>query len=628
MKLLRLSLPIVALGCLQISCGSSPKSSGVDENDATQFTEINAPEYFVIKVSEDADISFRESTVMASDDNMMPDFQVASAYQDLSHSDKALSLGNQTGFSYGRDGSSCYRENYQSCNPIYQQGNHNVSYAYVGAYNQGASTFLSYQRQNLSYFHAPGNIRSYYYPRFIGMPWGAPIGPGPGVYPMPGRYPQNPIHQRPQNGYNLRELRQVVSNLSISQAPRLSTRTRQEASLGRMLFADTRFSANGRVSCQSCHVPSRSYTDGRRVAIGTGVGKLNTPMTVNRYFSRWQFWDGRATHLASQALSPIESPVEHGSSRFKVAMIMYRDPTYRQMYTELFGSFPRGIELIERYNFDAAPLRKRDLPSYINDWCFDTMDENSGSIRYPGGQYDAARDSYFRPNTPDAVARNWNALPEALRQSINQVFYNFGVAIGSFEKGLVALDSPFDRFAQKFLETNNVQASLNENFGQRELQGLQYFYKQGGCISCHYGSNFTDEKFHNISLGPNRGYVFLGRAKGVIDAINDPFSCQGEGRQACEELRRHRNSIYDLGATKTPSLRNVALTAPYMHDGRFNNLSQVLNHYNYLPTPPAVGRRSPKLRPARLPQGALGSLEGFLRSLNSPVRDLNGPEPR
>ena len=113
-----------------------------------------------------------------------------------------------------------------------------------------------------------------------------------------------------------------------------------------------------------------------------------------------------------------------------------------------------------------------------------------------------------------------------------------------------------------------------------------------------------------------------------MDAVNDPFSCRGEGRMACEELRNHRNSIYDLGASKTPSLRNVSQTAPYMHDGRFDNLGQVLNHYNVLATPPAVGRRSPKLRPARLPQNALRSIEGFLRSLNSPVRDLNRPEPR
>ena len=109
----------------------------------------------------------------------------------------------------------------------------------------------------------------------------------------------------------------------------------------------------------------------------------------------------------------------------------------------------------------------------------------------------------------------------------------------------------------------------------------------------------------------------------MIEAINDPFSCKNEGRYACDELQQHRNSIYDLGATKTPTLRNISATAPYMHDGRFNKLSQVLNHYNYLPTRPAVGRRSPKLKPARLQPQALQSIEFFLRSLKSPVRDLN-----
>ena len=89
--------------------------------------------------------------------------------------------------------------------------------------------------------------------------------------------------------------------------PFFSVRQKAEASFGRELFKDPRFSADGSISCQSCHKPERSFTDGRKVAVGMGVGKLNTQMNVNRYWSQWQFYDGRATHLASQALMPIES---------------------------------------------------------------------------------------------------------------------------------------------------------------------------------------------------------------------------------------------------------------------------------------------------------------------------------
>ena len=531
MKLLRYTLPLFASCLLQISCGSSAKIPENNPDDASQFTDVKAPEYFIVKVSGKEDISFRESMTMASEDSLLPDFDTASTLSDLTNLESKAVLSEQTGFSYGRDSASCYRENYQNCNPVYQQGRHNVSYGYAGSYNQGNNTYLSYQRQNLSYYHGRGNIRSYYYPAFTGNMWGGRIGPLPGVYPRPGQYPTYPGNGGPGNGgypgngVNIQELRQVVDNLSFKGAPNLPPRVRAESQLGRRLFFDTRFSANNKVACVSCHLPSKSFTDGRRVAIGVGVGKLNTPMNVNRYWSKWQFWDGRATHLASQALAPIESPVEHGSSRYKVAKVLFTDPSYRSLYQELFGRFPAGIEEIERFDAEAAPLKKRELPTYLNDWCYDTMEKENGSLRYPGERYDAARDSYFRPNTDENIARNWNNLSPRLRQAINRVFYNFGVALGSYQKGLVAIDSPFDQFARKLLQTNNITASFNQKFGQRELQGLQYFYKQGGCISCHYGSNFTDEKFHNISLGPNRAYVFLGRAKGVVDAVNDPFSC-------------------------------------------------------------------------------------------------------
>ena len=415
-----------------------------------------------------------------------------------------------------------------------------------------------------------------HYPTYPGNGGGYPghgggyPGNGGGYPGHGGGYPGNGGGYPGHGGgnYNPQELRRIVENLSFDSLPSFTARQKAEANFGRELFEDTRFSANENISCKTCHIASKSFTDGRRVAIGMGVGKLNTPMNVNRFWSRWQFWDGRATHLASQALGPIESPVEHGSSRFKVAKVMFEDPSYRAKYRALFGEFPQGIEEITRFNGDAAPKKNRNLPTYLNDWCADTMDQQNNNI-YPGGRYDIGRDSYFRPNTSDSLSANWERLPTDLRAAINTVFYNFGTAIGSYEKGIVAVNSPFDAFAEKFLETNDVNSSLVQGFGHNELQGLQYFYKQGGCISCHYGPNFSDEKFHNISLGPNNKYVFLGRAKGVIDAINDPFSCKGEGRQSCDELRNHRNSIYDLGAAKTPSLRNVSVTGPYMHDGRF-----------------------------------------------------------
>ena len=276
MKLLRYNAPLLFCGLLQISCGSTAQNPEEIENDATRFTDVKAPEFFIVKVSGEKELSFKESSIMASEDSILPDFSSASTLTDLSSMSEQSAIGQQTGFNYGQNGETCYSQNYQSCNPIYQQGNHRVNYAYAGAYNQGNNTYLSYQRQGLSYYHGAGNIRNYYYPGFANYPWGAPIGPG--GYPVPGRYPTAPQRPYPGNGSNIQELRQVVSNLSFKGLPQLSQRTKDQAQMGRRLFSDTRFSLNNNISCKSCHLPEKSFTDGRRIAIGAGVGKLNTPM--------------------------------------------------------------------------------------------------------------------------------------------------------------------------------------------------------------------------------------------------------------------------------------------------------------------------------------------------------------
>ena len=105
------------------------------------------------------------------------------------------------------------------------------------------------------------------------------------------------------------------------------------------------------------------------------------------------------------------------------------------MYSELFGGFPQELETLSQLAIDAAPKKTRNLPGYLNEWCADTMtkDQEAG---YPTGNYDVARDSYFRDNTSDELAANWENLPIETRRAINEVFYNFGVALGSTKKEL------------------------------------------------------------------------------------------------------------------------------------------------------------------------------------------------
>jgi cytochrome c peroxidase len=107
--------------------------------------------------------------------------------------------------------------------------------------------------------------------------------------------------------------------------------------LGRMLFFDTRFSANGAVSCATCHQPEQRFTDGLPRGVGIGVSRRNTASIVGTAYSPWLYWDGRRDSQWSQALSPLEDPAEHGSNRLMVIAIVVEDRELWRVYKSLFG---------------------------------------------------------------------------------------------------------------------------------------------------------------------------------------------------------------------------------------------------------------------------------------------------
>ncbi|MGA1209447.1 MAG: cytochrome-c peroxidase, partial [Gemmobacter sp.] len=89
------------------------------------------------------------------------------------------------------------------------------------------------------------------------------------------------------------------------------------AALGHALFFDRGLSANGAVSCATCHRPDRAFSDGLHVAKGVGTGPRRTMTVLDSAHQRWLGWDGRADSLWSQALQPIERDIELGSTRRK-----------------------------------------------------------------------------------------------------------------------------------------------------------------------------------------------------------------------------------------------------------------------------------------------------------------------
>jgi cytochrome c peroxidase len=191
-------------------------------------------------------------------------------------------------------------------------------------------------------------------------------------------------------------------------------------------------------------------------------------------------------------------------------------------------------------------------------------------------------DGLYRQLFPEAFAgeRNPFSVPNAVK------------AIASFERTMISARSPYDRF--HYGETDAISKAAQRG------EALFFNDQYGGCFRCHAGFNFSDAagqevKFHNTALynlpgllsypAPNVGiYEFTRRAA-------------------------------DVGKFKAPSLRNVALTAPYMHDGSIATLEEVVKHYE------AGGRkhdnpnRDARIKPFGLTDRSRADMVEFLRSL-------------
>lgn len=132
---------------------------------------------------------------------------------------------------------------------------------------------------------------------------------------------------------------------------------------GRKLFFDTRFSANGAISCATCHQPERHFTDGLTKGVAIGISKRNTPSIVGTAFSPWLYWDGRRDSQWSQALSPLEDPNEHASNRLTIIAIVVEDKEYWRMYESLFGEASSVDTMFSNLGKAIAAFERTLLPA-------------------------------------------------------------------------------------------------------------------------------------------------------------------------------------------------------------------------------------------------------------------------
>ena len=348
----------------------------------------------------------------------------------------------------------------------------------------------------------------------------------------------------------------------------------EAAQLGQMFFFDARFSKDGTVACATCHSPFHGFADVEATSLGAGRGTRNAPTLLNAAYNKWQFWDGRTDTLWSQALSALEGEVEQAGTRLQYAHLIHQ--YYPADYKTVFGTLPE-LEDAARFPADGKP----------GDPAFDSMSEVD-------------------------------------QRAINTIFANIGKAIEAYERRLISRNAPFDRFVAGDTEAISFEAK----------RGLKTFIGKGVCILCHDTPTFTDDEFHNLGVPQGTLPEDTGRYAGISLLLADPFNGGGIYSDDTAVATRILNFLEPIprhqGEFKTPTLRNVALTAPYFHTGEFPTLASVIEFNNIGGTGGNfVGQREGTLEPLGLNEQEIADLIEFLETLTGelpPAHLLTKPD--
>lgn len=358
------------------------------------------------------------------------------------------------------------------------------------------------------------------------------------------------------------------------------------ARLGQRLFHDPRLSRDGSVSCATCHDPALAFADGRSLAEGLGPGTRNTPTVLDAARQRWFTWDGRADSLWSQALQPMERPHEMGATRAGIVRTVLGDPALRREYAEVFGTLP------DLSWSEDLPERARPVPE--------------------------------DPGDPDAVA--WAALSQRDRDRIDGVFANIGKALAAYQRRLEGGELPLDRFVRGLRTGDPTMVSALD---ERERAGLKLFVGKAGCIQCHDGPLLSDGEFHAIGAPvPGGGMpTDAGRYLGIDIVKADQFNAASRWSDAPDGVRalqtaRLGRSPETWGRFRTPSLRHVAATPPYMHAGQLPDLESVVRFYSTLEGATILDHHQETvLAPLDLTEAEIADLVAFLETLRGPGPD-------
>ncbi len=336
----------------------------------------------------------------------------------------------------------------------------------------------------------------------------------------------------------------------------------QAIALGQMLFFDARLSRRTDMACATCHQPGRGFTDGRDRAEGSGAAK---PRLDRNTQGLWNVAHGR-----------------------------------------WFG-WDGGSDSL--WNFALRPMLHPD--------------ELAAS---------AAHIARLVRQQPDMACRYGTVFGKQVGASPaadELVMVNVAKALAAYLETLQSGKSNFDLLHDALARGDLGAAS---NYPAAARRGLAIFTGKGNCSTCHFGPNFSNGEFHDIgipyTLGPGR--VDSGRHGGIRRVKEDKYNLLGRysndaSRASGSRTRHVAENHATFGQFKVPSLRNVALTAPYMHNGRLATLHDAVRHYSELNEERLHQDGEALLKPLRLPAGQIADLVAFLETLTS--RTFVDPSP-
>jgi cytochrome c peroxidase len=197
------------------------------------------------------------------------------------------------------------------------------------------------------------------------------------------------------------------------------------------------------------------------------------------------------------------------------------------------------------------------------------------------------------------------------------VLVNVGKALAAFQETLVTRRTPFDDFRDALAKNSD------HNYPVAAQRGLRIFVGKGNCSTCHFGPAFTNGEFADtgISFFVEKGRVDGGRSEGIRKLKDDVYNLLGKynddpSRASATGTRHVEARHSNFGEFRVPGLRNVAQTAPYMHNGSLATLRDVVKHYSELNEERLHQDGERILKPLGLSPGEASDLAAFLETLS------------